>query len=361
MRKALAVRRFLAERERLFLHTVPWPETAIVAADPACPTFGGAGVEGAHKALAALHLSPVLMDETGVTEDFGYHLAVLPEQAGISDAVVRRIEAFVRRGGLLLTSGATIATPAMQALIGVKAVRRGAVPDGHVILRREEFGEPTGLDIPWDRLDLAGAEELYPLYLSWDSRNPECRNLPNNWPMHGQMDEETPEPAGQPAAVIRHLGRGRIVHLCADAFAQYRTLGDPQILRWFREVLAVLQPAPFCRTDAPSWIDLSLRRRGDDLLVHFVNQNPGRDVARLGSDDTWVDEIPEVGPFALELRLPRRPRTATWEPAAERLTVAFRAGTVRLEIPRFRIHGCAVVQGVPPVGPLRSWPQRRCT
>jgi len=98
-------------------------------------------------------------------------------------------------------------------------------------------------------------------------------------------------------------------------FNQYSAWGDPQILRWLGEVLAVLQPEPRVATDAPSWVDLSLRRGADGrLLVHFVNQNPGRDVAKLGTDDTWVDEIPEVGPFTLALRLPRKPRAVTWEP-----------------------------------------------
>jgi hypothetical protein len=89
---------------------------------------------------------------------------------------------------------------------------------------------------------------------------------------------------------------------------------------------------------------VTLRRKGDRLLVHLVNQNPGRDVAKLGTDDTWVDEIPEIGPFTLMLRLPASPWPVTWEPTGERLDAAWRRGTLTVTVPRFHIHGCVVLK-----------------
>lgn len=348
MQKAIAVRQFLAEREDLFLHTEPYPETAIVVTDPATPTFGGASVEGAHKALAALHRSPVVMDESGLAAEFACRLVVVPEQRTVDAATAERLETFVRKGGLLLTTGTTIQSPEIQRLLGVSGVVRGAAPDGHVLLKSAPFGEPTGIDAPWDKVELGSASEkarqLYPLFLSWDALNPECRNLPNNWPMHGQVDEEHPEPAGFPAAITRAIGTGRVVHVCTDLFTHYRTLGDPQMLRWLCEILEHLDPKPFLATDAPSWVDVSLRRQGDRLLVHLVNQNPGRDVAKLHTDDTWVDEIPEAGPFKLTLRLAAAPVAATWEPAGTELACWARGRVVSLTVPRFHLHGCVDIK-----------------
>ena len=193
-------------------------------------------------------------------------------------------------------------------------------------------------------MELADATQLHPLYLSWDQFNPEVRNLCNNWPMHGQVDEEHPEPAGFPAAVARNLGEGRVVHICTDIFGQYRTYGDPQMLCWLREIVDFLQPEPLFRTNAPSWVDASLRRKGHAMLVHLVNQNPGRDVAKLHTDDTWVDEIPEIGPFTCEVRRERKPARVTWEPGSKALKHEFSRGVVRITIPPFRIHGCIVIQ-----------------
>jgi len=342
MRKAIAVRRFLREREDVFLHSESARWNAILVSDPSSPTFGGPSVEGAHKVMAALHRSPDVMDETGVTDNMSYDLLVLPEQSYLDPETAKKVEAFVCGGGKLLTSGSSIRSPELQTMLGVKGVRFGEVKDGHVLLKTHD--EPTGVDSAWDRLELGvGTKELYPLYLSWDQFNPELRNLTNNWPMHGQIDEENPEPAGFAAAVTRRFGKGRIVHICTDIFTQYKTLGDPQMLRWLREIVDYLQPQPFCKTDAPSWVDVSLRRKNGRLLVHFVNQTPGRDVARLNTDDTWVDEIPEVGPFRLELRTVQKPTAVRWEPGSEALAFEFRRGVLRLELPRFRIHGCVCV------------------
>jgi hypothetical protein len=185
---------------------------------------------------------------------------------------------------------------------------------------------------------LGEAEELYPLYRSWDQFNPECRNLDNNWPMHGQLDELQPEPAGFAAAVTRALGKGRIVHIGTDIFARYRTLGDPQMLRWLRDIVAFLQPEPLFATDAPSWVDVSLRRKGASLIVHVVSQNPGRDVARLNSDDCWVDELPEVGPYTCRLRVAQRPGSLTLVPGGTALSFDWADGVLRFECPRLRIH-----------------------
>ena len=345
MRKAVAVRRFLAEREEVFLHTTSATTTALLVSDPSNPTsFGVANMEGAHKAMAALHRSPDVMDETGVKPGMPYDLIVLPEQPFMDRRTARLVERFVRGGGKLLSSGCSLRSPELRKMMGVRSVRFGEVKDGHVLLKKAD--EPTGVDSAWDKVESA-SEELYPLYLSWDQLNFEVRNVANNWPMHGQVDEEHPEPAGFPAAIARQLGRGRIVHVCTDIFGQYKALGDPQMLRWLREIMDFLDPVPQVATDAPSWLDISLRRQGRSLLLHVVNQNPGRDLCRLNTDDTWVDEIPEVGPFFLRIRCEKKTGRATWEPGNHPAESHWEKGILTVMLPSVRIHTCLRVERWP--------------
>ncbi|OPZ86856.1 MAG: Alpha-L-fucosidase [bacterium ADurb.Bin429] len=340
MEKAKRVRSFLREREDVFLHAQSAHWTALVVTDPATPTFGGANVEGAHKALAALHRSPELMDETGVSADMPHALVVVPEQAVMDEDTAKRLVAYAERGGRLLTSGATLNSSVLRAALGVTEVRAGAVQDGHVLLKTHD--EPTGVDAPWDQV--IGGEELYPLYLSWDQFNPEARHLPNNWPMHGEIDEAHPEPAGFPAAITRRVGQGSIAHICTAIFDRYKTLGDPQMLRWLREIVDALDPQPYFRTDAPTWVDVSLRRKNGMLLIHFVNQNPGRDVARLGTDDTWVDEIPVVGPYRCDIRLPKSPEAVTLEPGGEPTDWHYADEVLTVVLPKLWIHACVKIK-----------------
>lgn len=341
MKKAAAVRRFLKEREDLFLHSQSLGWTGIIITDPSTPAFGCLSAEGAHKALAALHLSPEISDETIVTDNMPYDLLVFPEQCVLDEQTAQRLITFVERGGMLLTSGASIESPYIQKLLGVNSVRRGEVKDGHVVLK--SCDEPTGIDSGWDRLTLDGASELYPLYLSWDQLNPENRHISNNWPMHGQLDEVHPEPAGFPAAITRKVGKGQVVHICTDIFTVYRRLGDVQMLRWLREIITDLLPTPYFETDAPSWVDVSLRRKDGGLLIHLVNCNSGRDVMQLRTDDLWVDEIPTIGPITCKVR-GEKPKNVTLEPGAQTANWSWENGILTITVPQLSIHRCIKVQ-----------------
>ena len=342
MQKAAAVRRFLQERKELFCHTEAVPLTAIVISDPSTPTFGGDNGAGAHKAMAALHRSPNLMDETAISETMPYDLVVLPEQAHLDASVAEKLVAYVNGGGRLLTTGSSIQCKTLRSLFGIKRVIPAAVQDGHVRLTTR--AEPTGVASSWDKLLINRTSELYPLYLSWDQFNRRCRYLSSNYPLHGQLDEEHPKRAGFAAAVFCRRGKGVAVHVCTDLFAQYNRLGDPQMLCWVREILAFLDPRPYLTTTAPVWVDISLRRKNGRVIVHFVNQNPGRDVIKINSDDMWVDDIPTVGPFLLTLRLKQRPTSVMWQPNAVELSSRHQAGRLTVEIPTFQIHGCLVLQ-----------------
>ena len=341
MKKAVQVREFLREREKVFLHTRSIGWTGILATDPGVPAFGTPGIRGATKALAALHRSPDVMDETALAGELPYDLLVLPEQAVVNDDTVKRLAAFVEAGGRLLSSGASIRSAALRELLGIRSVREAELAGGHVMV--PGYDDPAGVDAPWDRLEPGEAEELDPLYRSWDAFNPECRSLHRSWPMHGQMDELHPEPAGWPAATVRRLGKGLAVHIGTSLFARYYEVGDPQIRHWLARILAVLQPEPLFETDAPSWIDVSLRRKDDDLIVHFVSQNPGRDVARLNGNDYWPDELPEVGPYACRLRLAQKPEGVTLVPGNQALPFQWADGVLTFECPRFRIHAAVVL------------------
>jgi len=187
---------------------------------------------------------------------------------------------------------------------------------------------------------------LYPLYHSWDHDNPDIGNLTDNWPMHGTLNESRPEAANAPAAVCRTLGAGKIIAVPVPLFATYRDTGDPQILRWARELL----PDPLIVTDAPSWVDISVRqgaaRRGrlrPTLIVHCVNQNNGRDLSLLNAQDTWVDEIPPVGPYSLSLRLAHEPARITHVPVDTPLPFTYHDGILRVHIPVFHIHTALVI------------------
>jgi hypothetical protein len=131
----------------------------------------------------------------------------------------------------------------------------------------------------------------------------------------------------------------------APCFDLYWTYGYPDLLAWFREILETIQPDPMFRTDAPSFVEISLRRKKDALLVHFVNGNPGRDLSWYNSSDLWADDVPPLGAITCHIRCPAKPRAVTVEPGAIPAQTEWKAGVLKAVLPRLEIHACLAVQG----------------
>lgn len=285
-----------------------------------------------------------------------YDLLIVPEQPVLSADTVARLEQFVRGGGKLVSSGISIQSAALQKLLGVKLARAGEITDGHVLLADRS---PVGVFAPWDRLDLAEARELYPLYRAWDDANPQVGKIRGCYPITGMVDEENPQKAGFPAATIRRLDRGVAVHLATNVFDTYWRFGNPDMLAWLREVLGVLQPSPMFRCDALSFVEVSLRQKQDTLLVHLINGNPGRDLSFIGTDDLWVDDVPPVGPIACRIACPRRPDSVTIEPGATPAPTTWSGGTLEVTLPRLEIHACLAIRPWERPGPSIPSPSGR--
>jgi hypothetical protein len=358
MRIARQAAAFAHARRDIVLHTRSARWTAVLDAEPPASLPGtaqlpGDNVFGAAKALIALHRSPDVMDESGVSEDMPYDLLVLPEQTDLPAASVDRIAKWVGNGGRLLSSGASIGSPGLRRLLGVELIERDALREGHVLLGN---GDPAGIFAPWDRIEPITAEEIAPLYRSWDDDNPEVAMLAPCYPIDGMLDEEAPAAAGFPAATLRRVGQGVAVHVPTALFTTYWRYGYPAVLAWLRELCDLLQHDPLFRTDALSFVEIALRRKGDDLLVHFVNGNPGRDLSHVDTDDLWVDDIPPVGPITSWIRCAKPPTGAFWEPGGSPAETEWTDGVVRVTLPRLDIHTCLVIRDW--VAPDRSASRR---
>jgi hypothetical protein len=295
---------------------------------------------GAGKALINLHRSPDLIDEGGLSDDAPYDLVVVGEQPAITPEAVDKLEAFVRRGGKLISTGASGHSPEMAKLLGIKVVQPGAVDEAHAILKG---GGPVGVYAPWDKLELVEAEEFYPAYLS--NMHQELKPQPVNWCMAGLLDEVNPERAGFPAATVRRLGKGAAVHIPTDLFAVYWKYGYLDILAWLQEITKNLQPSPLFRTDAYTYVEVVLRQKAGALLVHFINGNPGHDMSYVKTEDLFVDEIPPLGPITSWVRCAQRPHEVTWEPGGIAAETSWEDGVLKVVLPRLEIHACLKVQG----------------
>jgi hypothetical protein len=159
----------------------------------------------------------------------------------------------------------------------------------------------------------------------------------------GQRRAATGTPAaGGPAATVTALGKGHIAAVYGPVVSTY--LKTPSVV--IRELIATVMreafPQPAVETDAPSTVDLALRRTRDGKwCVHFLN------LAKVQRDDKEfppMDPYPAVGPFAVRLRLPQKPAAVRWEPEGRQVAWTWQDGLLTATIPGLEIHGVLVVE-----------------
>ena len=341
VRMAKVCRDFAREREDLWLGTQSARWVAVVDALPRpLSNHGNESFLGAAKALVELHLSPDLIHANQLKDPIPYETLVIADQPSLTQEHAALLDRFVRGGGTLVTTGQTAQIPEIANLLGIKLVPDGSLNEGHVIL---SDGTPAGIYTMWSKLKLDGAEAWWKLYKSWDQDNPDFR-FPLSYQITGMLDEENPEEAGFPAVTARKLGRGIAVHIAGDPFAEYWTYGYPTTRRFLAELLDRVQPIPRFQCDAPSWVEVALRVRPGELLVHFINGNPGRDLCQTDTSDLFVDEIPQFGPVATSVRCDRSPKEVFLDPGHQPLKYDWREGRLHFAVPSLHIHSCVRVR-----------------
>ncbi len=340
MRRAAAGAAFARERHAVFHRTTAVPSTAVLDTTP----FGlpPAPVWGAGKLLLELHRDPHLLDEQQLPDAGEYELLVVPEQTSLPDSAADTLRERAAAGATVVSCGEALLSEAMQDLHGLSLLRRGAIAEGHVLLSN---GESAAVYQPWHHFEPVTAREVQPLYRSWDDLNPEARHIPANWPMHALLDEAAPEPAQMPALLVRQLGRGCLVAVPTALCGDYWTYGYPELKAWVRELLEQFAPPPLVHTDAPCFVELSLRAKDGDLLIHLVNGCPGRDLAQAGTRDLWVDDVPRLGAIGLRVRCAQRPAAVTVEPGGATVPWLWQSGEATIELPHLDIHACVRLSG----------------
>ena len=147
--------------------------------------------------------------------------------------------------------------------------------------------------------------------------------------------------AGFPAAVLNRVGKGKVVYIPAAVARDYDFNRMPAIRAFFGLVLREAAVETAVALNAPSWVDLTLRRSGEQLQIHLINRATG--IPNLPNQGA-VAEIPATGPLAFRLKTARKPRSVrgAWEHAAE-LEWSWEEGILSGILPRLRLYEAVLI------------------
>jgi hypothetical protein len=260
-----------------------------------------------HALLEAGHSVDVVAEHQieGRLED--YPLIVLPEVHALALEFRASLIRYVRMGGRLLSIGAETAQ-LFEDELGVEFCGSPSVSTDYI-----QAGEMLGMcEGMWQTVQPVTASVVGWRYASVDLRE-----------------------RGEPAATVGILGEGKIGAIYGPLGTVHLNAHTPQIRRFLKGVVSALFPEPIVEVVGPPCIDVAVRRRGQQLLVHLINTAGMQVTSRY----TIKDFIPPIGPIDVRIRLDREPATVRVVPEQKTPVGAdWQDGVLTVTLPSLAIH-----------------------
>ncbi len=279
-------------------------------------------VQGAVFSLLECHYGVDILDEWALQPRLDeFPVIVAPEQARMSEAMVEGLRAYVLHGGRLLVSGAASLERFGAEFLGVTPGQLDESRTYHV---------PAG-------------DGTVPLFSkSW--RRVETTTARG----HGQIgltplaDERL---LPHPAFTVNRVGRGAVAYVPCSVFRDFGHNRYPLTRQFIGGVVKALAPRLDVSVEAPACIDVALRRKGKRRIVHLINRSSG---IPNQPNNGAIDQIPNVGPVRVRMRLPRAPRGVrlAYESGKPEWSFTPRrdGGVLDVRLASVRIHAALVIE-----------------
>ncbi len=329
---AEVVEPFLRARQAWCLDSVRLPDASLLndsvghyaVNDAAAVAFNKRNnrIEGASDVLARLHINYEMLPDWRLLEgDVRSPVIIVEHPKKLTDQIVRALLDQVREGKTLLITG-----------MGPSRDRR--LNDACGI---ETCKGPTGAEPLLVRI---GDKELRFKHWLFRVTAPSTKTL---------LAVRTADGKTHPLLTEARCGEGRALYAALPLLSKHGPNEVPTTIRRVALDAAAPPKARLLTTDAPSTVEVVLRTKGNDRIVHLVNMAPGtREVITTNRRRyTRITEIPPVETCRVSLRLPGKPREVRLEPQGRPLEAwRYDAGRLEMTVPRFAIHQLVVVRVV---------------
>ncbi len=321
--------RFVKARRALCRDTETLPQIAVLHSEHhARATVAGhnlfwdvdvAPVEGALFSLLEGHYGVDILDEWALLPRLAdFPVIVAPEQHAMSAEMVEALKAYVAGGGKLLVTGAAAVERFGAAFLGVTP---GTVVEHATYHLPAADGAVPLFSAAWRLVAPAGGRALCTL---------------GTTPL---LDEYL---LPHPGAVLTRRGKGTVCYVPADLFRDFAVNRYPLTRALVSRLVRRLAGRLDLEVQAPTCVDIALRRKGRRTLIHCLNRASGLpNVPNSGA----VDEIPPVGPITVTLRRSAPPQSVRLAFERAPLAWTYADGTLRITLERVHIHAAIVVAG----------------
>ncbi|MCL4852002.1 MAG: hypothetical protein KJZ78_11565 [Bryobacteraceae bacterium] len=319
-----SVAKFCRARQELSHKSEPEPQVGLLFSRQSLyghtsRLFGGWGAasnpaRGLLDALLESHYSVDVIPDWKLADVAAlYPLIAAPDWIDIGAASAGVLLEYARRGGRLLIAGSENARLFQESLgvrfLGEPGKQSAYVPGGEV------FGNLPGL---WQDVETVSARSVENRYPTYDStRDAKC------------------------AASVCDFGKGKIAAIYGPVGAVFAASHAPAVRKFLHRVTSGIF-TPDVSIEAPPTVEMALRRKHGQRLVHLINVT----AMQVSGDYAAIDYVPSAGPIVLKVR-GTRPRSVRIEPGGITLSVSpdQKAGTWKTEIPSIHLHEIVSVDG----------------
>jgi hypothetical protein len=239
---------------------------------------------------AGLH-HDLVSEDAFLNRESDWPTVILPGVDGLSEELLKGLEKYVRGGGNLLLS-LPLPGDRCAKLTGVERWADNEIDDDPLASIAQRALLPSG----WARVYYPAARAV----------EPHAEPRGQLWQVQGF--EAIPQ---QPVSYLNRLGDGTVITLAGSVFDGYRQVQGPALRDLVIAELGFLHPHPVAVLDPPGQLELSVRQRDKEWIVHLVNHGADRD---MGGESFFVERVPGSGPRNLLVRCKERPASVLLQP-----------------------------------------------
>ena len=293
---------------------------------------------GCLKALWENHVYALNLSEREALERLDtLRVIVMPDVTHVSDTLAAALDAWVQRGGVLICTGDAGLYDeknkrredfALAQALGVRY--RGASPqrDSYLTLSEELKGDLPDLPLQMRGVaalvEPAGARVAAGLMQPWNPGGP-YHYTPHAGPQAPGPPFEKTEYAG--ITINRH-GKGQAALIAGRIFEDYYLYANWTARPLLRNLLAVMDPTPQLKVEAPMGTEVTLMQQPGRLILHLVNW------PELPKDFHVFQEVRALKEVKCAVRLEREPKGVRWGSEQQALKTRWEDPYVRFTIPR---------------------------
>jgi hypothetical protein len=302
-----------------------------------------ASVRGAHKAVVESGFHCDILNEEQLQRHLqDYQALIVPQQEAMTDAAAECISGFVRDGGMVLATslcgicdekGKPRPGFSLAEALGVRFVRlspyscsyiavddlnlKARLPAMPILVKASSALVVPVTARPWARIAHPMLEPSQERYFS-----------------HRQAPAAEPSPHA--AITYEEYGQGRAIYVAADIFRAYWDTNDPALRRLVGVLLdlALDRRAVWLEGTWPS-VEISLRRRENELFVHLVQTHEDKRVRGAPS----LERMPFLRDLMVHVEVEKDIRSVISLPEGAELPFQQKQNGVSFRVPELHIWG----------------------